>query len=100
MNNKKYEYEEGDKVYFNIDGKTKGWGYIRGCSGDYPVIGKQWVVESVKPHPYDTSFYPFSCLSAFSVQISDKPFEQGENPLLDKDEPGNQIDTQLESDIK
>jgi len=97
---KKYDYDEGDKVYFNIDGKTKGWGYIRGCSGDYPTIGKQWIIESTKPHPYDTEQYPFSCLSAFSIQIKEEPFELNGNPLIDKDDPTNDIHVKEESDIK
>jgi hypothetical protein len=88
--NTKYEYEEGDKVYFNIDGKTKGWGYIRGCSGDFATIGKQWIVESERPHPYDTSVYPFSCLSMFSVQIRSEPFELTENPLLETESANEQ----------
>ena len=78
---KKYEYQEGQKVYFNIDGKTKGWGYVRGCCGDYPEIGKQWIVQACEPCPWSDSYYPFSCISAFSIQIRTEPFELTENPL-------------------
>lgn len=94
------KYSEGDKIYFNIDGKTKGWGYIRGCAGEYPTIGTQWIVESEKPHPYDTEAYPYSCISCFDVQIGEKSFDLKDNPILDKEEPTNDADVKQESKIK
>ena len=78
------KYAEGDKVYFNIDGKTKGWGFIRGCAGEYPAIGTQWIVESERPHPYDTESYPYSCLACFDVQIREEEFELDSNPIAEK----------------
>lgn len=96
----KYEYVEGQRVYFNIDGKAKGWGYIRGCCGDYPTIGKQWIVQVQEPLPYDINLYPFSTLSVFSVQIRTEPFELDGNPLLEEDQPTNDRDVYDEADIK
>jgi len=100
MSNKRYEYGEGQRVYFNIDGKTKGWGLIRGCCGDYPTIGKQWIVQVEEPVPYDLSAYPFSALSVFSVQIRTEPFELESNPLIEDDQITNESDVQTEADIK
>jgi len=87
--NKKYEYSDGQKIYFNIDGRIKGWGFIRGCTGDFPTIGKQWIVQAEEPAPYDTNNYPFPCLSVFSVQIKNEPFELDSNPLEENIEEAN-----------
>jgi hypothetical protein len=100
MSNKKYEYEEGQRVYFNIDGKTKGWGFIRGCCGDYPTIGRQWIVEVQEPAPYDEKTYPFSALSVFSIQLRLQPFDLDGNPLAQDEEPTNDSDVKSESEIK
>jgi hypothetical protein len=78
---KKYEYQEGQKVYFNIDGKTKGWGYVRGASA---LLGPENIIYSIEacdPVPWSNSAYPFSCALMFAVQLRTEPFDLSENPL-------------------
>ena len=77
---KKYIYEQGQRVYFNLDGKIKGWAKICGvATEDMPVIVRNWIIEPEPPTVFDNNFYPFSHITAFSCQLDLNEFEPGQN---------------------
>ena len=76
----KYTYEEGQRVYFNLDGKIKGWARIRGsATEEMPSIGRSWIIEVDEPTPFDKEVYPFSHITAFSCQLDTEEFDAGES---------------------
>jgi hypothetical protein len=76
MSEKKYKHTEGEKIYFDLDGKVKGFGIIRGASTDeMPSIGRSWIVELEPPIQIDPKIYPFSCISIFECQFKEPPKE-------------------------
>ena len=76
----KYQYSQNQRVYFNLDGKVKGWATICGCATEeMAIIGRNWIIEPHSPTPFDKNIYPFSHLTAFDCQLDTDMFEQGEN---------------------
>jgi hypothetical protein len=76
MSDVKYKHNEGERIYFDLDGKIKGFGRIRGATtDDLPPIGRSWIIELIQPSPIDSTVYPFSCISVFECQIKDPPIE-------------------------
>lgn len=76
MSEEKYKHKEGDRIYFDLDGKIKGFGTIRGATtDDLPPIGRSWIVELEQPSPINTKVYPFSCISVFECQIKEPSAE-------------------------
>lgn len=72
----KYKHKEGERVYFDLDGKIKGFGTIHGATtDDLPPIGRSWIVKLEPPLPIDGKVYPFSCISVFEIQIKEPPKE-------------------------
>jgi hypothetical protein len=76
MSEEKYKHKEGERIYFDLDGKIKGFGIIHGATtDDLPGIGRSWIVELDKPYPIDPQIYPFSCISVFECQIKPSPVD-------------------------
>jgi hypothetical protein len=74
--NDKYQYKQGQRIFYNLDGKIKGWATICGAATEeLPTIGRSWIIKPERPLPFDKKIYPFSCITAFSCQIKDKEFE-------------------------
>ena len=79
MSEEKYKHKEGDRIYFDLDGKIKGFGIIHGATtDDLPEIGRSWIVELEPPYSIDSKIYPFTCIAVFECQIKEPP---SENPL-------------------
>ena len=76
----KYQYEQNQRVYFNLDGKIKGWAKICGsATEEMPVIGRSWIIEPEDPVPFNKVIYPFTHITAFSCQLDVEEFEAGKN---------------------
>ena len=74
MSEEKYKHKEGERVYFDLDGKIKGFGIICGAAtDDLPEIGRNWIIKLEPPLPFDTKIYPFSCITVFECQIKEPP---------------------------
>jgi hypothetical protein len=70
----KYKHKDGERIYFELDDKIKGFGIVCGTATDeLPVLGRSWMVKVEEPLPYDLKIYPFSCISVFEVQIKEPP---------------------------
>lgn len=73
---KKYKYSQGQRVYYNLDGKIKGWATVCGSATDeMPAIGRSWIIEPHEPVPFDKKIYPFSHITAFGCLLDTKEFE-------------------------
>lgn len=76
----KYQYSQNQRVYFNLDGKIRGWATICGCATEeMAIIGRNWIIEPHAPTPFNKNIYPFSHLVAFDCQLDTEEFELGEN---------------------
>lgn len=93
--NSKYLYEQNQRVYFNLDGKIKGWARICGATtDDLPAVGRCWIIEPEPPTPFDKNVYPFTHISAFSCQLDLTEFEIGKNAWNSK---SNETETKKET---
>jgi hypothetical protein len=76
MNEKKYTYEQGQRVYFNLTGTIRGWAKICGAATDeLPPLGRSWIIEPEEPVPFSKTTYPFSHITAFGSQLGLKEFD-------------------------
>ena len=72
MSEKKYKYNQGDRVYFSMGQNIDGWAKIIGCSTE-PMegLGRGWLVELEEPRKIDPKVYPFSSIVIFDAMIKD-----------------------------
>jgi hypothetical protein len=57
----KPNFIEGQFVTFDLDGKVKGEGFIRGKSVENVI--DFWIIEVTKHEGFDKSIYPWSCIT-------------------------------------
>lgn len=73
---KKYQYQQGQRVYYNMGNGIKGWATICGSATDeLPEIGRNWIIEPHEPLPFDKKVYPFSHMTAFGCCLKTEEFE-------------------------
>jgi hypothetical protein len=67
---RKYQYNEGDKIKFKINDEIQGTGIICGCASEpIPPLGRMWLVKVDEPTPFIKEVYPFGCITVFDIQI-------------------------------
>ena len=66
----KPSFKEGQRVFFDLDGKTKGYGRIRGLATT--GLLDFWIVEMDMVVGVDRSTYPWSCITIPHSRITVK----------------------------